>query len=117
MDIVWVTSEATPYAKTGGLADVSASLPVALAESGHKVSVIMPYYPQAMKELTAKAKPILEPVGVPFGDTENWIQLREDKVNENLSYYFIEFNGFYDRPKLYDWNGQEYGKSPHCYSI
>jgi starch synthase len=115
MDIVWVTSEATPYAKTGGLADVSASLPAALAERGHKVSVIMPYYPQAMKELTAKAKPILEPVGVPFGDTENWIQLREDKVNENLSYYFIEFNGFYDRPKLYDWNGQEYEDNAQRY--
>ena len=46
MNIVWVTSESVPYAKTGGLADVSASLPAALAERGHQVHVIMPWYPQ-----------------------------------------------------------------------
>ena len=44
MNIVWASSEAVPFAKTGGLADVSSSLPSALADAGHTVSVIMPFY-------------------------------------------------------------------------
>lgn len=109
MNIVWVTSEATPYAKTGGLADVSSALPISLAERGHKVSVIMPYYPQMMKELTAKTTIKKELLGVPFGFSEEWAQLREHKVNENLTFYFIEYNLYFDRPSLYDYKGTEYG--------
>ena len=41
MNIVWVTSESVPYAKTGGLADVSASLPAALAERGAECTRIL----------------------------------------------------------------------------
>ncbi len=108
MNIVWVTSEAAPYAKTGGLADVSSALPKALAEKGHKVSVIMPYYPQVMKELTAKTTMKHELLGVPFGWSTEWAQVREDKISDNLSFYFIEYNNYFDRPSLYDYKGVEY---------
>lgn len=43
-NIVFVTSEAAPYSKTGGLADVCGSLPIALAARGHRVMVISPRY-------------------------------------------------------------------------
>jgi len=39
-----VSSEAAPLAKTGGLADVVASLPVALQESGDRAAVVIPRY-------------------------------------------------------------------------
>ena len=42
MNILYVTSEAAPFCKTGGLADVAGSLPPAMAPLGHKVSVILP---------------------------------------------------------------------------
>ena len=42
--VLFVTSEAVPFAKTGGLADVSGSLPKALAELGCEVDVVMPLY-------------------------------------------------------------------------
>ncbi|MBQ7714095.1 MAG: glycogen synthase GlgA [Oscillospiraceae bacterium] len=44
MNILYVTSEAAPFCKTGGLADVSGSLPASLAENGDAVSVILPLY-------------------------------------------------------------------------
>ncbi|MFW5841953.1 MAG: glycogen synthase [Bacillota bacterium] len=42
MKIMFIGSEATPYAKTGGLADVLGSLPNALKEKGHEVSLVLP---------------------------------------------------------------------------
>lgn len=44
MNIVFLTSEAVPLAKTGGLADVCGALPAALCRAGHDVSVILPAY-------------------------------------------------------------------------
>ncbi|XP_042496904.1 starch synthase 1, chloroplastic/amyloplastic-like [Macadamia integrifolia] len=43
-NIVFVTSEAAPYSKTGGLGDVCGSLPLALAARGHSVMVVSPRY-------------------------------------------------------------------------
>ncbi|KAG8381133.1 hypothetical protein BUALT_Bualt06G0090700 [Buddleja alternifolia] len=44
LNIVFVTSEAAPYSKTGGLGDVCGSLPIALAQRGHRVMVVSPRY-------------------------------------------------------------------------
>src|SRR5206468_843475 len=44
LHVGFVTSELAPYVKTGGLADVSAALPKALAKAGHKVTVFVPRY-------------------------------------------------------------------------
>ncbi len=44
MQILMVASEATPFAKTGGLADVLGALPAALAERGENVAVVIPAY-------------------------------------------------------------------------
>jgi starch synthase len=44
MDILFVSSEVAPFSKTGGLGDVGASLPAALAARGHRVAVVTPRY-------------------------------------------------------------------------
>jgi starch synthase len=115
MNIVWITSEAHPYAKTGGLADVSFSLPAALARRGHKVSVIMPYYPQITGPLKLKYAARHEMLGVPLGEKNEWAQILQHKLDKNLSFYFIEFNNFFDRPTLYDWDGIEYSDNARRY--
>jgi len=56
MRVLFVSSEVYPFAKTGGLADVSAALPRMLSERGMDVRVLMPAYPQAL----ANAAPIKE---------------------------------------------------------
>ena len=44
MKILYADSEATPFAKSGGLADVAGSLPKALVKDGVDARVIMPLY-------------------------------------------------------------------------
>eukprot|EP00831_Metopus_contortus_P050345 TRINITY_DN42352_c0_g1_i1.p1 TRINITY_DN42352_c0_g1~~TRINITY_DN42352_c0_g1_i1.p1 ORF type:complete len:477 (-),score=48.48 TRINITY_DN42352_c0_g1_i1:77-1507(-) len=62
-----------------------------------------------MGEKTEDTECIYELLGVPLGEgNEEWASIRQHKISENLSFYFIEHNRFFDRPKLYDWHGQEY---------
>ncbi len=51
MRILFVTSEIHPLVKTGGLADVSASLPAALAALGADVRILIPGYPRVLFRL------------------------------------------------------------------
>ncbi len=44
MNILYAVSEAAPFIKTGGLADVAGSLPKALCEKGHDARVVLPLY-------------------------------------------------------------------------
>lgn len=110
MRIFWAASEAVPYAKTGGLADVSGALPAALAARGHDVTVVMPYYPQVMKPSmigSLKALPIA--LGVPMGSGgEEWAEVIEDRISPSLRFLFIRHDRYFDRPTLYDWHGEEY---------
>lgn len=49
--ILLASSEAHPLIKTGGLADVAGSLPVALHQLGHDARLIIPAYPRAVKRI------------------------------------------------------------------
>ena len=44
MKVLYAASEAVPFCKTGGLADVAGSLPPALAAQGVETAVILPLY-------------------------------------------------------------------------
>lgn len=50
MKVLFVTSEAFPLLKTGGLGDVSGALPSALANGGDDVRMLLPAYPQAIEK-------------------------------------------------------------------
>ena len=56
LKVLFATSEVVPLIKTGGLADVSAALPVALNALGVDVRVLVPGYPQIMEALKTKSR-------------------------------------------------------------
>jgi starch synthase len=67
LKVLFATSEVAPLVKTGGLADVSASLPVALAGLDVDIRVLVPGYPQIMAALKSKSRVATLPVfsGIP----------------------------------------------------
>jgi starch synthase len=100
LKILFASSEVAPFAKTGGLADVSSSLPAALASLGHQVVVVMPLYRSVM-EGPYELNSIEGALEVPYRG-----RVLKDKVfysglEPNLSVYFIRKNEFFDRSMLY----------------
>jgi starch synthase len=55
--ILFASSEATPLIKTGGLADISGSLPAALKGMRQSIRLVLPAYPQAMENI-GKTRPV-----------------------------------------------------------
>ncbi|HAP99195.1 MAG TPA: glycogen synthase GlgA [Rhodospirillum rubrum] len=66
MKVLFVTSEAYPLVKTGGLGDVAGGLPAALRDIGVDARILLPAYPDAMRRarLTGKTVPLGNPLGV-----------------------------------------------------
>ncbi len=68
--IFLVSSEVAPFAKTGGLADVSAALARYLSGAGHDVRLLMPKYGGVAKEASLRPHPRLRSIPLPFGKRE-----------------------------------------------
>ncbi|MEO6022040.1 MAG: glycogen synthase GlgA [Burkholderiales bacterium] len=67
--VLFVASEVYPLVKTGGLADVSASLPKALLELGIDVRILLPGYPAVLQQLSRKRKvALISNAASPFPD-------------------------------------------------
>lgn len=66
MKVLFVTSEAYPFIKTGGLGDVCGALPVALRKRGIDARILLPAYPDAMNRarLTGRSISIGDPLGL-----------------------------------------------------
>ena len=97
MKILYAASEATPYAKSGGLADVAGSLPKALVKDGVDARVIMPLYGDL------KYREDLEYVtnySVPVGWRSQYCGLFKS-VRNGVTYYFLDNEYYFKRRGLY----------------
>ncbi|OGW75030.1 MAG: hypothetical protein A2Z72_08710 [Omnitrophica bacterium RBG_13_46_9] len=114
MNILFASSEVAPFAKTGGLGDVSASLPKALNEIGCSLSVIMPFY-KSVKNLGLNLTPFtIEGFnflstyagGEPLS-TRQAGALGARHGADDINYVFVVNDEYYDRDNLYsDGNGE-----------
>ena len=66
LKILMLSSECVPFAKTGGIADVVGSLPIALAKLGMDVRVAMPHY-SSIDSRAFALQPVLPGFPVPMG--------------------------------------------------
>ena len=97
LKILMVASEATPFAKTGGLADVVGALSPALRARGEEVAILMPRY----RHISVQGLPVV------YQDLRVWLGRTSYTANvysateREVSYYLADCPPLYDRDGLY----------------
>jgi starch synthase len=105
--ILFIASEVEPFASTGGLADVAASLPRALANLGHDVRVLMPKY-RRVDVHAGELLPVVPAFRIPLGDREVEGALFEGRTPAGVPIYFLGQDHYYDRDGLYGTGDGDY---------
>ena len=103
MKILMVASEAAPFAKTGGLADVVGSLPAALKSLGHEVAVLMPRYTAVDLETARRVYDSL-PLWLPPDRYDASLYV----IQRETPFYFLDCPPLFDRAGLYGEGGLDY---------
>ncbi len=101
MKILYVTSEANPYAASGGLGDVLGALPITVAadNSDAEVSVILPLYGSMKDEFRKK---LVKVTDISFNLAWRRTGASIYKIeNKGVTYYFVENHYYFDRSTLY----------------
>ncbi|MBN1542847.1 glycogen synthase GlgA [candidate division KSB1 bacterium] len=103
LKILFVSSEVAPFAKTGGLADVSSALPKALFEAGHDVRVMMPKYGCISERKYVLRDVIrLRKIPVVIRGKEYAVSAKSAFIPETkVQVYFLEYKPFFDKKDLY----------------
>lgn len=116
MRVLFVTSEAYPLAKSGGLADVSGALPAALIRQGIDVRLLLPGYPTALRGLKdARVEMQLEPLlGI-----EDAVLISGQLPNSNVPVWLINAPSLFSRPGgLYqDESGRDWGDNAQRFAF
>ena len=105
--VLYITSEMVPYAKTGGLADVSAALPAALAGLGLDVHVVLPLY-RSIKEKDCISEAGERTIPVFFGGSDHPTRILTIRPSSRLAVSFIDRDEFFDRSHIYGDGGKDY---------
>lgn len=111
MNVVMIASEAVPFAKTGGLADVVGALPRALAAEGVKASIIMPFYGRKIDRAAFGIEAIPPPEGtieVRVGENIIRGEILGCEIDGGVKVYFISQPAFFDRQELYNTTAGDY---------
>jgi starch synthase len=110
MKLCVLSSEFLPYAKTGGLADVSSALAQNLRLLGHEVSAFMPLY-SAVRAAHPELEPVVGVERIPLiiGGTEYRFSLRTAAFpGTDMAMYFVDCPAMYDRAGLYTFDPDEH---------
>jgi starch synthase len=107
MNILFVTSEVFPYAKTGGLADVVYALAVELVRRGNRVIIVTPKY--GFLENHKDLHPLKKQLSVTMGIRYFPCSLKKSKMNIEqgvLEFIFIDYDPIFGRSGIYSSEGE-----------
>ena len=106
-----VASEAVPYAKTGGLADVTGALSLEFARLGHDVILLLPRY-RCLNDSGRSFRPVFRlRVPTPRGLVDTLVEedvLPAGQGDRRLRVWAIRNEALFDRPGLYQYEGSDY---------
>jgi len=112
MKILFAASEAVPFAKTGGLADVMEGLPRALAAMGHDVAVVLPLY----RGIGAR-RVVMPSLSIPVGPRMHFPTIREGDPLRGVRYFFVDAGEFFDRGGIYGEFGGAFWDNPERFTL
>lgn len=113
MKILMVASEAEPYSKTGGLADVIGALPRALVRLGHEVSVVTPLYRSVTLDNPRIDFPSLT---ISFGAAMHFPRI-VSVLDRGVRIYFVDYPKFFDRDGYYGDATGDYPDNPERFTL
>jgi starch synthase len=99
VSILMVGSEALPFSKTGGLADVLGALPIALGKLGHRVTLVTPKYRGAAAHGSTMV------IDVPVGGAPSATRVIEQPLAEGVKGLLVDRPELYDRDAIYGVGG------------
>ena len=100
MKVLFATSEAAPFVKTGGLGDVAGSLPATLNEKGVDARVILPLYNCIPQEYKDKMK-YIDHIYIDMAWRKQYVGVFELEYN-GCKFYFIDNEFYFNGDKPYD---------------
>ena len=99
-----VASEAAPFVKTGGLADVLGSLPAALVKRGDELAVVVPRYRTALIDSSER---IWDAMPLSVGPHRFTVAI-DQVIRQGVRYLFVDCPPLYDRPGIYNEGNIDY---------
>jgi len=112
MRVLYVASEAVPFAKTGGLADVVGALPKFIRQQGHEAVVLIPRYRGVKSHKT-----LLPSLTVPMGDGLKFCSVHEADPADKVRFFLVDYPDFYDREELYRQAGKDYPDNAERFAL
>jgi starch synthase len=107
LKVLFVASECSPFAKTGGLGDVVGALPKALHRHGVDVRLVMPLYGGMRWQ---DFEPLEGVLTVPMWYGSAYAAIRMGRLpGSDVLVYFLEHHHYFDRPYLYGPGAESYG--------
>ena len=105
LNVLFLSSEVDPFAKTGGLADVSSALPQAIKELGHEIRIMMPRY-RFISERKYKLHDIirLKEIPVLVGKQTELGNVKSSfitNLKEKVQVYFLDNANYFGRDGIY----------------
>ena len=112
LSIVMVSSEAHPFAKTGGLAEVVGSLSDALARLGHTVTLVLPRYRRI--DITGTTA---HQTSIRMGFREQDVTFRTRPIGERITAAFVDVPELFDRDELYGIGNDDYPDNASRFAV
>jgi starch synthase len=101
MKIAMIASEVTPFAKTGGLADVLGTLSVALERLGHEICIITPAHRDTLRgNFSLRETPMK--IAVTMTDRQEEASVLESTIGRGVTVYLLRADPYFDREGLYN---------------
>lgn len=100
MKILFVTSEAMPFIRTGGLGDVAGALPKSFLKLGQDARVILPFYKDEIKSTYSDNFRFVGSTYVELGWRKQYCGVYE-AVYDGITYYFVDNEYYFKRKGLY----------------